>query len=403
MPGLPTPAWRAAALLLGLVLFVFVLSRDIGPPRLALEPVGFDALAGWSDDRVAAAVPAFLKSCARYADEPDAASLDPWASAADFGRIADWRQVCAQAAALPAGDDEAARLFFERSFLPILALDRYRASARSPLGLFTGYFEIGLEGSLKRHGRYRVPIYKMPADAALASRYSRAEIEDGALAGRHLALLWVADPIDAFFLQIQGSGEVRLDDGKTMRIGYAGQNGKPYVPVGRLLVERGIIPREELTMQTIRDWMKAHRRAGAALRREDPSYVFFRILDGPGPTGTEGAVLTPRRSLAVDQSEIPLGVPLWLDARERFGDEERLHRLVVAQDTGGAIKGPVRGDLFWGTGKKAGERAGRMNARGRYFLLLPRRVAARLAAAGLRGVRTGLGIAISWPQARGEK
>lgn len=369
-------------LLLGLVLLALVLGRDIGPPRLALEPVGFGALAGWNEDRVAAAVPAFLKSCARYSGEPDAAPLDPWAAAADFGRVADWRQACALAAALPPGDDAAARRFFESGFVPILALDRYRASAHEPLGLFTGYFEIGLEGSLQRHGRYRVPIYKMPADAALASRYSRAEIEDGALAGRHLALLWLADPIDAFFLEIQGSGLVRLDDGKTVRIGYAGQNGKPYVPVGRLLVERGIIRREELTMLTIREWMKGHEEAGTALRREDPSYVFFRILDGPGPTGTEGAVLTPRRSLAVDRTEIPLGVPLWLDARERFGDEERLRRLVVAQDTGGAITGPVRGDLFWGSGEKAGERAGRMNARGRYFLLLPRPVAARLAAAG---------------------
>lgn len=369
-------------LLLGLVLLALVLGRDIGPPRLALEPVGFGALAGWNEDRVAAAVPAFLQSCARYSGEPDAAPLDPWAAAADFGRVADWRQACALAAALPPGDDAAARRFFESGFVPILALDRYRASAHEPLGLFTGYFEIGLEGSLQRHGRYRVPIYKMPADAALASRYSRAEIEDGALAGRHLALLWVADPIDAFFLEIQGSGLVRLDDGKTVRIGYAGQNGKPYVPVGRLLAERGIIPREELTMLTIREWMKGHEEAGAALRREDPSYVFFRILDGPGPTGTEGAVLTARRSLAVDRTEIPLGVPLWLDARERFGDEERLRRLVVAQDTGGAITGPVRGDLFWGSGEKAGERAGRMNARGRYFLLLPRPVAARLAAAG---------------------
>lgn len=380
MPG--WPGWRRAALVLGLVLLALALGRDIGPPRLALRPVGFAALPGWNDDRVSAAIPAFLKSCARFLAKPDSAPLDPWSVAADFGRVADWRGVCRAAAALPPGEDAAARRFFERRFRPVLALDRYRATPRAPIGLFTGYFEIGLKGSLKRHGRYRVPIYKLPADAALASRYSRAEIEDGALNGRHLALLWVDDPIDAFFLQIQGSGQVRLDNGKTVRLGYAGQNGKPYVPVGRLLLERGIIPRDRLTMLTIRQWMAKHPKAGAALRREDPSYVFFRILKGPGPKGAEGVVLTARRSLAVDQSDIPLGAPLWLDARERFGDRERLRRLLVAQDTGGAIKGPVRGDLFWGTGGKAGMRAGRMNARGRYFLLLPRAVAARLAATG---------------------
>ncbi|HEV2303596.1 MAG TPA: MltA domain-containing protein [Stellaceae bacterium] len=380
MPGLP--GWRRAALLLGLVLLGLGLGHDIGPPRLALLPVGFAALEGWSADRVSAAVPAFLKSCARFLTKPDEAPLDPWSVAADFGRVADWRGVCELAAALPPGDDAAARHFFRSRFVPVLALDRYRATAREPVGLFTGYFEIGLKGSLERRGRYQTPIYKMPADAALASRYARAEIEDGALAGQHLALLWVDDPIDAFFLQIQGSGRVRLDNGKTVRLGYGGQNRKPYVPVGRLLLDRGIIPREQLTMLTIREWMAKHKKAGAALRREDPSYVFFRILKGPGPKGAEGVVLSPRRSLAVDPAAIPLGVPLWLDARERFGAQERLRRLVVAQDTGGAIKGPVRGDLFWGTGEKAGIRAGRMNARGRYFLLLPRRLAARLAATG---------------------
>jgi membrane-bound lytic murein transglycosylase A len=382
MRSLPPAAPRGAAFLLGVLLVAVLLGRDIGPPRLALKPVGFDALAGWAADRVSAAVPAFVKSCARFSTRPDNASLDPWSVAADFGRITDWREVCGAAAALPPGDDAAARQFFESRFVPVLALDRFRTSAREASGLFTGYFQIGLRGSLKRHGAYQTPIYRMPADTALASRYTRAEIDDEALKGHHLTLLWVADPIDAFFLQIQGSGQVRLDNGKTLRLGYAGQNGKPYVPVGRLLIERGIIPRDELTMLTIREWMMQHPKAGAALRREDPSYVFFRIVKGPGPKGAEGVVLTARRSLAVDQTVIPLGVPLWLDARERFGDEERLRRLVIAQDTGGAISGPVRGDLFWGTGGDAGARAGRMNARGRYFLLLPRVVAERLAAAG---------------------
>ena len=190
--------------------------------------------------------------------------------------------------------------------------------------------------------------------------------------GRGLELLWVDDPIDAFFLQIQGSGRVRLENGRAIRLGYDGQNGLPYVPVGRLLIERGQIARDKLTMASIRTWMRDHPAAGAALRREDPSYVFFREVKGDGPIGAERVVLTPERSIAVDRAYIPLGVPIWLDAQEQYLPNESVHRLLVAQDTGGAIKGPVRGDLFWGAGSAAGDRAGEMNAHGRYYLLLPR-------------------------------
>jgi membrane-bound lytic murein transglycosylase A len=187
----------------------------------------------------------------------------------------------------------------------------------------------------------------------------------------------VDSPVDAFFLEIQGSGIVRLPDGRTMRVGYDSGNGHPYIPVGRLLLERGIIPREQMTMAAIREWMIAHPSEGAALRRENPSYVFFREVNGAGPVGAEHVVLTPERSLAVDRAFLALGLPIWLAARERFGAGEH-RRLVVAQDTGGAIKGPVRGDLFWGNGTKAAAAAGAMNARGRYWLLLPKSVAARL-------------------------
>jgi membrane-bound lytic murein transglycosylase A len=170
---------------------------------------------------------------------------------------------------------------------------------------------------------------------------------------------------------------VRLRDGKVIRLGYDGQNGRPYVPVGRLLADRGEIRRDKLSMAAIRSWMSAHPAAGAALRREDPSYVFFRERAGAGPIGAEQVVLTPQRSLAVDPSFIPFGVPIWLDAKEKYLPGRRLRRLLVAQDSGGAIKGPVRGDFFWGSGPDAGRKAGEMNATGRYYLLLPRSLAAR--------------------------
>jgi membrane-bound lytic murein transglycosylase A len=341
--------------------------------RFVLIPVEFDRLSGWAHDHLSATVPVFLKSCARFLSYPDTAPLDGHNMAADFGRVGDWRPICAAAASLMPGDDTAARKFFETSFVPLSVSDY-----GSGVGLFTGYFEIQVNGSRRRHGRYQTPIYRKLPELGPGFRATRAEIEDGALAGRGLELFWVDDPVDAFFLQIQGSGTVRLKGGRSVRVGYDGENGQPYVAVGRLLIERGVIPREKLSMDTIRMWMKQNPEAGAALRRENPSYVFFREIKGDGPLGSEGVPLTPERSLAVDRAFIGLGIPIWLEADERFVQAESIRRLVVSQDTGGAIKGPVRGDMFWGTGDAAAFRAGVMNASGRYYLLLPRIVVRRL-------------------------
>src|SRR6516164_5468228 len=261
---------RRVAAFAVLTLLAASLGHDTGPARFTLEAVAFSQLQGWADDRLAAAIPAFLRSCDRVLTLPDAAPLDARQWVADYGRVGAWRELCEAAAALPPEDDAAARRFFETSFIPLSVAD-YGASE----GLFTGYYEIELNGSRKRRGRYQTPIYRRPPDLAQAVGYSRAEIEDGALAGRGLELLWVDDPTDAFFLEIQGSGRVRLKNGKIMRVGYDGQNGLPYVPVGRLLVERGIMPRSAVTMTAIRAWMERHPEAGAALRRDNPSYVFF--------------------------------------------------------------------------------------------------------------------------------
>lgn len=367
-----TTTRAATAALIGLLLPALV--RDAGPTRFALRPVGFDQLPGWANDAVSAAVPAFLKSCARFAARPGGAAFDAAAKRVDFGRVEDWRVLCDEAGALPPGDDTAARHFFETGFVPFAVADRGEDE-----GLFTGYFEIELNGSRQRQGPYQTPIYRKPPEIGTRPFPSRAEIEDGALAGRGLELLWVDDPIGAFFLQIQGSGRIRLHSGSTVRIGYDGKNGHPYVPIGRLLIERGVIPRERMSMAAIWDWMRENPERGSALRREDPSYVFFREIAGAGPVGAEGVALTAERSLAVDHAFIGYGIPIWLAADERFAAGKGVRRLVIAQDTGGAIKGSVRGDFFWGTGAAAGSRAGIMNAHGRYYLLLPRPLAARLA------------------------
>lgn len=362
----------AALLLLG-ALAAYVIETQ--PARLGLSAATYEQLAGWRDDAVAAAMPALLRSCAAILAHPDNEPAAPRTKSFDFGAVADWRAPCAAAAELPQGDTAAVRQFLQREFVPLLADNNGESE-----GLFTGYFEVTLGGSRQRMGPYQTPLYRRPPDP-LRTHYTRHEIDGGALAGKGLELLWVSDPVAAFFLEIQGSGLIRLAQGGTVRVGYDGSNAKPYVPVGRLLLERGIMPREKITMAAIRDWMEAHPKEGAELREENPSYVFFHELDGPGPRGAERVVLTPGRSLAVDRAFLPLGVPLWLDATQRFQDGS-IRRLVVAQDTGGAIKGPVRGDLFWGHGKEATDGAGAMNARGRYYLLLPKGVAARLPLTG---------------------
>jgi membrane-bound lytic murein transglycosylase A len=365
-----TAAFIAAALVIA---FAAALYRHYFPlpPKLTLRASQFNELDGWDGDHVAAALPAFVKSCAAITARSDTEPFDPATKSADFGTVGDWRPLCAEAEALPRGN-ASAKTFFESNFTPLSAGNNGNND-----GLFTGYFEIVLNGSLRREGPYQTPIYRPPPEP---KAYTRAQIESGALAGKGLELLWVDDPISAYFLQVQGSGMVHLTDGKTVRLGYDSGNGQPFVSIGRLLVERSEVPLKDMSMQTLRDWIASRGAAGKALMREDPSFVYFKEIFGDGPYGSEKVVLTPRRSLAVDRRFIPLGMPLWLDAAQRFSSGS-IRQLVIAQDTGGAIKGPVRGDLYWGGGDEAGKEAGAMNAIGQYSLLLPKAVAEHALAA----------------------
>jgi membrane-bound lytic murein transglycosylase A len=320
-----------------------------------------------------------------------------------LGTVAEWRDACVAAARVPSGDRDAARGFFESAFTPVAASNHGLET-----GLFTGYYEPTLHGSRKRSGRYTVPLYRRPpelvmvdlglfreewkgrriggkvVDRSLLPYPDRAAIQTGALAGRGLELAWVDDPIDAFFLEIQGSGRIELAEGGVLRVGYAAQNGQPYFAIGRALVERGALKKEEVSLQSIRAWLLAHPLEAPQVLARNRSYVFFEEQKGEGPLGAEGVVLTPGRSLAVDLKYLQLGVPVWLDGRApavaENGPDRPLRRLLVAQDTGGAITGPVRGDVFWGHGEAAAAVAGRMKHPGRVWLLLPRSAAARLAA-----------------------
>ncbi|MBV9858657.1 MAG: MltA domain-containing protein [Alphaproteobacteria bacterium] len=347
-------------------------------PRLSLSPSTFDQIRGWPQNTAASAVPAFLKSCARLTGRPDAAPLDPAARSADFGRVGDWRPLCRDAAALPRGDDVAARHFFEANFLPVLA-----GHGGDSDGVFTGYYEVELKGSRQRQGPYQTPVYRRPPElAALQPYFDRAAIEDGALSGRGLEVLWLADPADLLTLQTQGSGRVRLTDGTTTRLVYDGNNGRPTVAVDQLILAHGELPAARFTQNAVRAWMLSYPARAQAIRREDPAYAFFRERQGDGPVGAAGVVLTPERSLAVDRHYVPLGMPLWLEATDRYTGTQ-LRRLMVAQDTGDGVQGPVRGDVFWGSGPGAQTRGSDLYAGGRYWLLLPRTVAERLSATRL--------------------
>jgi membrane-bound lytic murein transglycosylase A len=383
-------AWLVLSLALALLAGCAAPPTEKAPKaKLRLEPVSFAQLPGWDRDNVAAAIPALLKSCARRLAQPAQAPVGPHGVA---GTVEDWRAPCAAAATVRHGDNAAAHRYFAQWFRPWLATNNGDAT-----GLFTGYYQPLLEGARGKSSRYATPLLRRPSDLVMvqlglfrpewrgdriAGRVvkgnlepypSRAEIEAGALDTNRLALYWVTNPIDAFFLEVQGSGKVRLPDGRMVSLGYDGQNGRPYVSIGKVLIQRGELTASQVSLGSIRDWIRAHPAQGAALMDENPSYVFFKEVKGDTPIGAEGAVLTAERSLAVDRAFLPLGAPMFLDARD--GDRT-LQRLVIAQDTGGAIRGPVRGDLYCGFGADAERQAGNMKAHGRYFLFLPKSVAA---------------------------
>jgi membrane-bound lytic murein transglycosylase A len=367
--------------------------------KLELERAEFRDLRGWRDDAVEEAVPVLLRSCARIAALPDGAAVrGEGPDEVRAGTAEDWRPACAEAARLPPGDRAAARRFFEESFRPWSVRNH-----RNPIGLFTGYYEPLLHGSRTRHGRFTVPLYGRPPElvmvdlgrfrddlrgkriagrveaGALVPYPDRKAIDDGALAGRKLEIVWVDDPVEAFFLQVQGSGRVELEEGGVLRIGYVAQNGHPYSSIGKALIQRGALRPDSVSMQSIRAWLRAHPDQTAGVLERDASYVFFQEVAGEGPMGAEGVPLTPGRSLAVDLRYLPLGAPVWITGHiPAPGESEparRLHRLMIAQDTGGAIRGPVRGDVFFGFGPEAESQAGRMKHRGKMWVLLPRAVA----------------------------
>lgn len=333
--------------------------------RRVLTKVEFSELPGWNQDQQSAAIPAFLRSCERLQRLPADQTLANGAA----GTVGLWSDVCTKATQVDGANDLSARRFFEDNFVAFAVSD-----SQATDNLFTGYYEPSLRGSFTRSEQYFVPLYAKPSDTGPYP--SRAEIYAGALANRDLELIYVDDAIDAFFLEVQGSGRVTLEDGQEIQVGYAGQNGHGYFPIGRELLNRGLMSREEISLQSIKKWLRENPGEAQKVMELNPSFVFFRLIDGPGPIGAQSVALTPGRSLAVDRAYHALSLPIWLDGTYPQADGQRqpLQRLMIAQDTGGAIKGVVRGDVFWGPGVEAEAIAGEMKDPGRIYWLLPRAV-----------------------------
>jgi membrane-bound lytic murein transglycosylase A len=350
-------------------------SLPAAEPHKVLSEVPWDRLDGWHFDHPAAALETFQQSCSAVAKRTQ------------------WRDACALAKQVAPVTDHEARLFFEKNFQPY----QVRNDDGSEVGQMTGYYAPELEGRRQADDEFRYPLYGQPdnlltidlgdvypelGNYRLRGRlegnrvvpyFQRSEIDNGEnpLVGNEL--FWVKDPVDLFFLHIQGSGRIRLPGGERVMVNYANQNGYPYHSIGKLLLERKEMTRDQMSMQNIRIWVQQHPQEGMSLLAENPSYIFFRELEGEvsSPLGALGIPLTALRSLAVDPRSIPLGAPVFV-ATTYPGTELPLQQLMVAQDTGGAIKGRVRADFFWGMGADAGSVAGKMKQDCRLWVLLPK-------------------------------
>lgn len=360
------------------------------PAGMELTAVRFSDLPGWRAGDAKGALAAFRLSCGALAKK---AASDEMGGAGYAGTVGDWVEACNQLSAASNAHE-----FFEKNFTP------YAVGAER-MGLFTGYYEPELRASRTQHDVYRIPVFGLPPDLVsvdlgnfrgewkseqIAGRVeghklvpyaTRAEIDTHGLPNAPV-LFYADDPIAVFFLHIQGSGRVVFDDGSKARVGYASKNGRPYTAIGRILIERGALTKDSVSMPAIRAWLKTHPKDARAVMQTNQSYTFFALLPAgdaaEGSKGTEGVALTSAASLAVDNRIHPLGMPLFLVTTLPGETPKPFHRLLIAQDTGGAIRGAVRGDVYWGTGVEAERLAGAMKSQGDLYVLLPNKVAAQL-------------------------
>jgi membrane-bound lytic murein transglycosylase A len=389
---------RVIAVLAGLCVAGAALGQTSGPiqfPDTQYEPVDWSDMDGWESDDHAAAFAAFLGSCRTLDSKRRLSARESTAMSIAL------REICEQAREAIPLDEDGARKFFEDHFRPV----RINKLGDTD-GFLTGYYEPIIAGSRVPTGNFTAPLYRRPPNLVVAGRrrlgeafpskgvlvgrrfgrrkivpyYTRGEIEDGALDGWHLEICYLHDQIDVLFAQIQGSARIRLEDGTILRVNYDSHNGWPYTPVGRVLIDQKLMNKDQVSMQSIRDWMEANPDQAKEVRRQNKSYVFFRITDlatEDEAVGGEGVALMPGRSIAIDRSLHAYGTPFFIDADLPIANQKvptKFERLVIAQDTGSAIVGPARADIYFGAGDEAARIAGRIKNPGEFVMLIPRQL-----------------------------
>lgn len=387
--------WQYCLLFLALVLAVFanLYYHGVFGQRLTLTKTSYAQLRYWQQDNHQAALQAFQQSCSEIMKRKPAQRFSQ--GQVNAGLVTDWQLICTEALKLRQPDAMAARLFFETWFDPY-----YVKNHLNPKGKFTGYYLPLLHGSLKQDNHYNVPVYAIPEDLikvnlgaftptlsgravigrlkgnALIPYPDRAAINKGAIRDHASVLVWVDSQIDLFFAQIQGSALVALTNGQQILMGYGAANGHRYTAIGGILIAKNQISKHEMSMQNIRSWLQAHSDQAEELLDQNASYVFFRKLPSLQPLGIEQVTLTPERSLAIDMRYLPIGAPVWVDTSISAGNRTNVsyQHLLIAQDTGSAIKGMIRGDIYFGPGESAEQIAGHLNQEGRYWVLLPKNI-----------------------------
>jgi len=334
--------------------------------KVRMAPIAFKEIPGWNEDRQGEALVAFRKSCPRLTSSPDVKI------ATDGGEkvvtATEWKTICDAAARAKERDNAAARQFFEENFRPLVV--------QSP-GKFTGYFEPEMRGSRVPSRVFTVPVYRRPPDLGDGPYLTRAEIEQGGLKGKGLEIAYVQDPVALYEVQVQGSGRIHLAEGGVLSIGFDGANNRPYTALAGVLADMGVMKREDANWPAIRDWLKRNPQDGREVMRKNERYIFFKDTRTAAAAGSQGVALTAQRSLAVDTALTPYGTPIWIDTQRpvagKPGQLEIYRRLMIAQDSGTAIKGPARGDVFFGGGARAADWAGRMVGAGQAIVLVPNR------------------------------
>ncbi|MFT4059959.1 MAG: murein transglycosylase A [Legionella sp.] len=369
-------------------------------PTAMFRPVTFSQLPGWQSVNLTKSFAAFQISCRAFMNQ----NPEQMVGTNDINlQVKDWQPACSVALTMNSVTENTAKAFFQEWFHPVEFFDKNTGP-----GLFTGYYVPSIKGSYKKTKEFSVPLYETPNDLIvsdlgmffndlknrsivghlvkhkLVPYYSRAQINHGALKGKARVLVWINNPVDRLFLEIQGSGMIELENKKNLYIGYDSQNGLPYTAIAGVLIKQGVMTKDNASMQAIKRYLTGHPEQMDKVINQNQSFVFFRKMDEGVALGSQGVSLTPGYSLAIDKQWIPMGIPLWLNTSRPDSTNpdknKSMQRLMIAQDTGGAIRGKIRGDVFWGGGERATMIAGHMKNPGKYWLLLPKHTISRLGA-----------------------